>query len=74
MTATVPAATVYEDPLLPHQVRIKGDLGTDTLTVTCSCLIRPDGSYTPPIEPRQHLTPSELRAAFRAHEKEVTRS
>ena len=65
-------AVVYENPLLPHQVRIKGDLETNMLTVTCSCLVEPGGAYTPLLDPRRHLGPRELLAAFAKHEKEVS--
>lgn len=71
MTAAVPVPPITEDPLLPHQVRIKGSLETGLLSATCSCLIRGDGSYTPLIE-GERLSPSRILAAQRQHETEVT--
>jgi hypothetical protein len=67
----IPVPDVIEDPLLPHQVRIKGSLETGLLSATCSCLIRPDGSYTPLAE-GVHLGPRAILAAQRRHEAEVT--
>ena len=70
MTAFIPAPPVTEDPLLPHQVRIKGSLETGLLSATCSCLVREDGSYTPLIE-GVRLSPSRILAAQRQHEAEA---
>lgn len=70
MTAVIPGPAVTEDPLLPHQVRIKGSLETGLLSATCSCLIREDGTYTPLAE-GVLLSPAAILAAQRRHEAEV---
>ena len=66
-----PAPPVTENPLLPHQVRIKGSLETGLLYATCSCLVQEDGSYTPLAE-GEHLGPAAILTAQRQHEAEVT--
>lgn len=71
MTTVIPAPAVIEDPMLPHQVRIKVSLATGLLSATCSCLIQADGSWTPLVQ-GEHLHPSMILAAQRQHEAEVT--
>ena len=67
-----PAPKVFEDPALPHQMRVVSDRAQGLLAVFCNCMQDPDGRFIPLIEPAREWDPAEANAAYSKHLKEVS--
>ena len=74
MTARPPVPTVFEDPGLPHQIRVDFTEPDTQIFVSCNCMLSGDGRYTPLAEPGDASTHGQRIAAYRAHLAEVSGS
>ena len=74
MTARPPAPAVFEDPALPHQIRVDFDEAHGRIFVSCNCKRDETGRYEPLAEPADTLARAGAFTAYRAHLEEVSGS
>ena len=63
--------TIYQDPSLPHQIRIVADKELDLIAVSCNCMGDGDGRFIPLVEPGHTFDPAQANAVYAAHLKDV---
>ena len=62
---------IYQDPALPHQLRMVADLKRDLIAVSCNCMQDKRGRFIPLIKPGHTFPPAKALAAYKAHIEKV---